>query len=83
MGIVLEAWTNARKEIKHLDIQTNFEIFQMDFWSITKKIKLDCEEGNKRKKKGGRVDIMLENLKTKYSLSNRCKILYTDGSKII
>lgn len=50
MGIVLEAWTNARKEIKHLDIQTNFEIFQMDFWSITKKIKLDCEEGNKRKK---------------------------------
>lgn len=50
MGIVLEAWTNARKEIKHLNIQNNFEIFQMDFWSINKKIKLDFEEGNKRKK---------------------------------
>lgn len=81
MGTIAEAWEGAKKFEKHLNIQENYELFQMDFWAITKEIQIDIEEGKKRKKEGRIDNSMIEDIRYKYKLSDNCITTYIDGSK--
>lgn len=74
MGSIPEVWRKARQYESKLSIREKYDIFEIDYWALTKK----------RMKKENKVDdTIIKNLHNKYDLDVNSIIMYTDGSKRI
>ncbi|XP_029159682.1 uncharacterized protein LOC114931710 isoform X1 [Nylanderia fulva] len=93
-----EAWEYTRRFSNRLGAQEHtFEIWNMEYSSLTNAINIDFEIGKIIKKKGKKSDCdisqikgyrtldikMINEIKQRYKLDNKTFIMYTDGSKDI
>lgn len=81
ISTTLKVWDETKKEEWTVRVKNNFKVFNMD-WILTSEVLINLEKGRRRKMTRRSDDKMLENLIIKHELSDECKFIYIDGSKM-
>lgn len=78
---LVEAWEVVKRFEKEMENKENLDIYNISYWIMTNKIRVEIEIGKERQKKGCRDGDLLNKFIQKYMNKDYINIIYTDGSK--
>lgn len=81
ISTTLKVWGETKKEEWTVRVKNNFKVFNVD-WILTSEVLINLEKERRRKMTRRSDDKMLKNLIIKHELSDECKFIYIDGSKM-
>lgn len=82
VNVFSSSFREVSKNREEIEIGRGFEIWEKDYWSLTKEITGDVEIGRDRQKREMKDETLIQQFKEKYSLGQDTQVMYTDASKM-